>query len=156
MAVGFLGLGLLMTQSRGALLGIGVAVVLMGAYGNRWVRYGLPVLMVIAGLLVYSLGVEELLDPAVGAGVERNLEKRQELWDRAVYISQDFAFTGIGLRSFPVVVDLLYPLFLIRPNARLPHPHNLYLDMVASLSVSPASWPSGPCWERGEGWCGRF
>ena len=60
-------------------------------------------------------------------------ESRQELWERAVYISQDFAFTGIGLRSFPKVVDLLYPLFLIGPNARVPHPHNLYLEVVASL-----------------------
>ena len=133
LAVGLMGFGLLMTQSRGALLGTGVAVVLMGAYWNRWVRYGLPILVVLAGLLVYSLGVEGLLDPAVGAGVERKLESRQELWERAVYISQDFAFTGIGLRSFPVVVDLLYPLFLIGPNARMPHPHNLYLDVVSSI-----------------------
>ena len=132
-AVGLLSLGLLMTQSRGALLGTGVAVILMGAYGIRWVRYGLPLLVIIAGLLVYSLGVEGLLDPAVGDGVERKLENRQELWERAVYISQDFAFTGTGLRSFPVVVDLLYPLFLIGPNARMPHPHNLYLDVVASI-----------------------
>ena len=131
--MGLTGSGLLMTQSRGALLATGAALVLTGAYWYRWLRLGLPVLILTGGLLFYTKGVESLFDPVAGSGLENNLENRRELWQRAVYITQDFPFTGIGIHSFPVVVDLLYPLFLSGADAGVPHAHNLYLEIVVSI-----------------------
>ena len=110
-------------------------------------------LMVAGGALLYAQGADGLLDPAGGASVERTWEGRKELWQRALYISQGFAFSGVGMGSFPVVVDLLYPLFLIGPDAKLPHAHNLYLHVAATaglpgfvaLSMLLAAW-GGMIW----------
>jgi len=48
---------------------------------------------------------------------------------------QDFAYTGIGLDTFDTVLWLLYPPFLISPEMRLFHAHNIYLQVGIDLGV---------------------
>ncbi len=149
-----LGMVLWLTGSRGALLGVAAALAVTAAWTCRWIRLGLVALALVAGVWVYGAGADVLLDPVGGASVERTWAGRLELWQRAVYISQDFAFTGIGLGMFPVVVDLLYPLFLIGPSAQMPHAHNLYLQVAAvagfpgwvALFMLLGAW-GAICWE---------
>jgi sorbitol-specific phosphotransferase system component IIC len=129
-ACGFIGLGLLMTQSRGALLAVGVALALTGAYWSREVRKGLLFLL-IAGALALPIAAEVLPD-SIELPSKGMLAKRQEQWERGVFIAQDYPFMGIGMRSYPIVVDLLYPLSLSGPDARIPHAHNLYIEVAAS------------------------
>jgi O-antigen ligase len=50
-------------------------------------------------------------------------------------MGQDFAFTGVGLGMFHQVVQILYPLFLIRPDAAIPHPHNILLAQMVDTGV---------------------
>jgi putative inorganic carbon (HCO3(-)) transporter len=59
---------------------------------------------------------------------------RLEIWSRALYALRDFAFTGFGLGSFDRVVDLLYPLFLMGPEAGV-HAHNVLLEIALSLGI---------------------
>jgi len=126
------GAGMALALARGALLATALALVITAAWSGRWMRRGVLLLAVVGGVLLYTTEASVLMDPAGGAAVERTWEGRKELWQRAVYISQDLPFTGIGIGSFPVVVDLLYPLFLIGPDARMPHAHNLYLQVAAT------------------------
>ena len=42
---------------------------------------------------------------------------RLEIWSRAIYMLQDFPFTGIGMGAFRQVANLLYPFFLAGPDA---------------------------------------
>ena len=130
-----MGVGVLMTQSRGALLGTVVALILTGVCWKRRFKWELLVAAGAGGLVLYVLGVEALLDPIAGSGLKHNLEGRQALWQRAVYIIQDFPFTGIGIYTFPVVVDLLYPLFPAGPSVWIPHAHNLFLQVAVDIGL---------------------
>jgi putative inorganic carbon (HCO3(-)) transporter len=60
---------------------------------------------------------------------------RVELWQRALYIMQDFPYTGLGPSTFPLVVPVWYPLFLIGPDVQPGHAHNLYLQTGVDLGV---------------------
>ncbi len=135
LAFAITGIGLVLTQSRGALLGTVVALAITGALERRWVRWLLLMLMVGFGLLIYRVGIGAILGPVGTGGLEHTWEGRQELWNRALYIIQDFPFTGIGMHTFPVVTDMLYPLFLLGPNARVPHAHNLYLQVAVDIGI---------------------
>jgi O-antigen ligase len=64
-----------------------------------------------------------------------NLQSRQELWLRAIYINQDFALTGVGLGMVEPVIRLLYPTFLLPPEIRFNHVHNMYLQTGAELGL---------------------
>jgi len=129
------GIGLLFTQSRGALIGAVAGVCLAGALAYRWVRWAVLPLAVGGVLWVYFFGIGTVIDPPAMTGLSHTWEGRKELWDRAIYIIQDFPFTGIGLHTFPVVTDLLYPLFLAGPNARAPHAHNFYLQVAVDTGI---------------------
>jgi hypothetical protein len=132
-AVSVIGFGILMTQSRGAMFSSGIGMVLIGAYYKRWVRQWGIILILLGSLIAYWLGLGSFFSAETRKEFEFNIETRKELWQRAVFISQDFPFTGIGMRSFPVVVDLLYPLSISGPNSRQPHAHNLFLEIVVAI-----------------------
>ncbi|MCL4369616.1 MAG: hypothetical protein M1380_01730 [Chloroflexi bacterium] len=56
---------------------------------------------------------------------------RMEVWNEATCMIQGCPFTGTGLSAFPVVLDALYPSFLMGPDARIPHaPQHPPADVV--------------------------
>jgi putative inorganic carbon (HCO3(-)) transporter len=124
-------LTLLLTQSRGALLGFTAAmVVLVIGRGRRW-AWLVPLLAVVVILSVFSYGVpgsfewvieSTITNAALSGGI------RLELVSRGVYMLQDFPLTGIGLGMFPRVVPILYPLFAVGVGGEVVHVHNLYLQ----------------------------
>jgi putative inorganic carbon (HCO3(-)) transporter len=73
-----------------------------------------------------------------GTGLLDTLETRMELWDRAVYMLQDFPFTGIGLGQFSPVLHALYVPLLVPPGQFVPHAHNLYLEYALELGIPGA------------------
>jgi putative inorganic carbon (HCO3(-)) transporter len=139
-----LGAVLVLSQSRGAWIG---AVAGLGAM--LWVRWRrMRGVLALAGLvlalgLVYA-GPQTAVQAAfASAGLGDagnlastiNLEGRLELWSRALYAIQDFPFTGCGLGTFRRVVQVLYPLFLIGPDADLGHAHNVFLQVALDLGL---------------------
>ncbi|MBK9091369.1 MAG: O-antigen ligase family protein [Anaerolineae bacterium] len=127
---------LLLAQSRGALLGAAIALPVMTVlYRRRWLWVWLLLLAVgltwawRAGI---SLSPDTLLGQSAVLGAS-SLQGRIELWSRALYILQDFAFTGVGLGMVQPVVNLLYPLFTIGPDAQFLHAHNIYLQTGAEM-----------------------
>ena len=62
-----------------------------------------------------------------------NLSGRLEVWSRAWYAIQDFAFTGAGMGTFGPVANLLYPYFRLGPDAHVPHAHDLFLQLGVDL-----------------------
>lgn len=138
---------LLLTQSRGALLGFGVAliVMLLLAAGTRprWLlaAVGLLLLAVIAVMNVNGpeFGAAALFETTgqafESASVVNSLAGRQEIWSRAIYGIQDFPFTGMGMNTFRRVVHILYPLFLISPETDLGHAHNHLLQTGLDLGI---------------------
>ena len=145
---------LVLTQSRGALLGFAVAllVVVVGRvraplkrastqrrpYGRdrRWL-WLVPVLAVAAaagwaatwGRPYGAQPLLNLVSDKAWDSVVRSGEERLELFSHALYALEDFPLTGVGLGMSPRVLPLLYPLLLVRLEPELPHVHNIYLQV---------------------------
>lgn len=124
-----------LTQSRGAILALVVTCALLPLLYNprRW--WLVPAILIPVLLVVLLLGPSNVMDVVVVSDSQGSARERVELWDRALRMMRDFPFTGIGLGLFEPTVVSLYPLFYSRPDAPLPHAHNLYLEMGVEFGV---------------------
>lgn len=130
-----MGIVLFMTQSRGALMALAVVLVLIMPL--RWRRWGwlLSLAIVIAGVIaLQSLGVSMTLDILIASDTLASLEGRLEVWSRALYMIQDFPFTGVGMGLYGEMADLLYPFFIHSPGT-VEHAHNLFLQVAVDLGI---------------------
>lgn len=136
---------LFISQSRGGLIAFGLNIAAMLAcralliINLRPILIGgrLSVLLVILGLILafswqyanLSLLLNSLLaNPSLGG-----LDARLEIWQRAIYIIQDFAYTGIGMGMFEPVSLLLYATYVSKFD--IPHAHNLFLQVAVDLGL---------------------
>jgi putative inorganic carbon (HCO3(-)) transporter len=126
---------LVLTQSRGGWIAAGAALFVALAW--RWPRLWWLAVPAAAGLgvLAWRGGLPRLLDLVSFGGSLRSWEGRQEIWSRAIYMIQDFPFTGIGAGTFGRVANVLYPFFLLGPDAQVPHAHNLFLQVAVDLGI---------------------
>jgi len=124
---------IILTQSRGALLAIGV--IFVGLICLRW-RYGWLSLLVIAvgGAFAIELwGINAIMD-FLSAGISlAGSEGRMDVWTRGFYMVSDFPFTGIGMGTFENVAGALYPSMIT--SEVIPHTHNLFLQIAVDLGV---------------------
>ncbi|MEM7801115.1 MAG: O-antigen ligase family protein [Chloroflexota bacterium] len=142
---------LIITQSRGALLGFAVAMLLVGWLAGTWPRRlvkagilsGLILLILLILLTDVGFVVERLsylggfsLNP-VGAPDEGifSLTGRLEIWARGIYGLQDFPFTGMGMNTFRRIVHVLYPFFTLSPETDIAHAHNHLLQAGLDLGI---------------------
>ena len=136
---------ILFTQSRSAILGLLLAlvfIVFVVASRDRRHLYALVLLTVfaVAGGLRLANDIPVLpqftgLDGAQSALSDTSLAGRWQIWTRAVYGIQDFAFTGMGLGTFRQMVHILYPLYLVGPGPDIGHAHNHLLQTGLDLGV---------------------
>jgi len=128
--------GIVLTQSRGGMLGLVVAIfvlvfILTGNKG-RLLLFGMSVSVVLAALL-FPHDFLTLLSGMVSDSAISTSAIRLEVWSRAYYMIQDFPFTGIGMGNFRTVLELMYPLFLT--TEIIPHAHNLFLQIATDLGL---------------------
>jgi putative inorganic carbon (HCO3(-)) transporter len=130
---------LLLSQSRGAWLGLcaGIALLLLLKYS--WMRW--------AGIVLAAMSVPVALffKPWAGWGQisgngfidsgELSLAVRQEIWSRGIHGIQDFPFTGMGMNAFRKVVHVLYPLSTIPPEVDTASCHNQLLQTALDLGI---------------------
>ncbi len=135
-------LTLVLTQSRSAWLGLVAGGAIFLCAVGRWGRIVLVVTLLVAVGVIVSAGPETIVQKLVetpeletGTLFTPNVEGRMEIWSRAIYGIQDFAFTGMGMNNFRRVVHLLYPLFLIGPDADIGHAHNEFLQAGLDLGL---------------------
>ena len=139
---GLLGsLALLVGQSRSAILGLALSMLLLLWLGGRWGRIT-TLLAVGAGMVAFvAMGAPQLLDagsdtPATAAFVgSLDASSRVEIWTRALYTIHDFPFTGMGLNNFRRVMPILYPTFIIPPGLDIAHAHNHMLQVAVDLGL---------------------
>jgi len=129
---------LLLTQSRGAWLGLLVASVAFLAWHSRTTRMA-AVLCLAGGIaLVAAIGPERALGAVISASGRRinsNVSGRVELWSRAISAIEDFPLTGMGMNTFREVLPVLYPTFLTEPTTDVAHAHNQLLQTALDLGV---------------------
>jgi putative inorganic carbon (hco3(-)) transporter len=127
-------LTLILTQSRAAWIAMALVILLIIYFRFRfgWI---LIIISGIAGVVgIYILGINNIIDMISSSGAISGIDGRVEIWSRAIYMIQDFAFTGVGMGTFGDVADLLYPFFLYAPGT-IPHAHNLFLQVAVDLGV---------------------
>jgi putative inorganic carbon (hco3(-)) transporter len=137
-----------LTQSRGGLVGLAAAVLLV-IVATTWLRSrwlllaGIVLLSLVAVDTVYYQRLETfttLLPAGTLAAVDselaiRSLDGRIEIWSRAIYGMQDFPLTGMGMGTFRRVVPILYPLFIVGPATDIAHAHNQWLQTGVDLGI---------------------
>ncbi|NLD74729.1 MAG: O-antigen ligase family protein [Chloroflexi bacterium] len=127
---------LVLSSSRAGLTAgvLGVCAVL----AIRWPKVVLPILgagAVAAAVIVRGVSLESIGEIlSAGGGSVAGLAGRVEIWQRALYILQDFSFTGLGYGCFEPVVEVMYPLFLSASGTQ-PHAHNLLLQVGVDLGL---------------------
>ncbi|MDX1522749.1 MAG: O-antigen ligase family protein, partial [Anaerolineae bacterium] len=135
-----LALIILLSQSRGALMGGGVALLGMSLlHDRRWgILWGLVGLGVAAA--VYRYGFNPLLESLLGRSDlfgDKSLTGRQQLWQQAVFIINQFPLTGVGFGMFEPTVRQLQsaPEMLVQASREFKHAHNLYLQAGVELGL---------------------
>jgi len=128
---------LLLTQSRSAIIALvlaaGLLIILRWRWGWVLVASAASLVLILYQSALFP-GLSRTNGNAVASIESLGLEGRIEIWSRAIYAIQDFAFTGIGMGSFTEVIDLLYPLFLSSPG-KVSHAHNLFLQVAVDLGI---------------------
>jgi len=133
---------LIMTESRGALLGLAAAVVvtpLAAGKGRRAAALAVAVTAVLCVGVWLSTGAPEQTrerlthDTSSGTG-------RVDLWTVGLRMVEDKPFTGVGAGNFPVssIHYLLRPGTIVRDEFIVDHPkvtHNIYLQVLSELGV---------------------
>ena len=128
------GAALLLSQSRGATLALGVAAIVFFVLRLPRARW--------LALALIGVGIFEA-DHFWGTQLIRSLivqsalvsgNNRVDIWARTLAMLQDFPLTGIGLGQFGPAVDFLYP-FINRPAGLVFHAHNLFLQVAVDLGL---------------------
>jgi putative inorganic carbon (hco3(-)) transporter len=126
---------LVLTQSRGAWMGLAAAVMVLVTLRWSWSWLALPLVAIASGLAAWRIGFGRTADLVLASQALGGADQRLEIWSRALYMLQDFPFTGIGMGTFRQVANLLYPFFLAGPGTEIPHAHNLFLQVGVDLGL---------------------
>ncbi|MEW5988796.1 MAG: O-antigen ligase family protein, partial [Chloroflexota bacterium] len=140
-----LGLGLLLAQSRGAIVGLVAATaawLLWRRISWRALLTWLLLLVLIGPLLLAGLGAAgrwnawvARLDAASRGGGSNSVNwvSRLEIWRVAGEVLGDYPALGAGLYTFDPVSRANYVYDLVGPDYPLTHAHNLFLQTGVSL-----------------------
>lgn len=128
----------LLTQSRGAVMGLAAALLAFLAWHNRMTRFVAAGIVAGVAVLTLVLGVERVADLAIsrsGPQMAHNVSGRVELWSRAIYAISDVPFTGMGMNVFRKVMPEWYPTVLAMPGLDVAHAHNHLLQAALDLGI---------------------
>ena len=139
---------LVLAQSRGSYLGLisMIALFILSIVPRRFRAVVLIVagigLVIVIGVIVFQpnllvglIGGTSASETTDALAVIESANGRTEVWSRAIYGIQDFPFTGMGMNTFRKVVNVLYPFFLISPDADIAHAHNEFLQAALDLGI---------------------
>ena len=131
---------LILTKSRGSFMGVSVGLLALGIWWHRRFLWAIPAAALGLFVAVQVWGGETLAQFAlrmdiVGGGVTGTVQSRMEVWQRAIYMIQDFPYTGIGIGTFEKVANIMYPFFLLGPDTKVTHAHNNLLEAGVDVGI---------------------
>ena len=128
---------LLLTQSRGSIAGVAVGLFALALWHNRRFLWAIPLAALGIFVMVQVWGVGNLAEflSRIDTPGGVTLAGRMEAWQRAIYMIQDFPFTGVGIGTFDPVAHILYPFFLVGPDIQIPHAHNMLLEVAVDFGI---------------------
>ncbi len=136
-----MGLILVASQSRAGIVGFAVSIVVWASIVYRLDRR-IVVFLAAAGVIaLFFLPIPAVLTQLDVVTAATSGEKgisvigRLEIWQRAVLALGDYPLTGMGLGTFRQTVNLLYPLFTIKPSTDIAHAHNFFLQTGLDFGI---------------------
>ena len=125
-----------LSQSRNSILGMAITflVAFLLCYPRRW--YLLTFVPIVIAIMIWIILHDVRLYSywvMMRGEVAISFQQRVTIWARAIYMVQDFPFTGIGMGNFERLADSLYP-FSIDPGG-IHHAHNLFLQIAVDLGI---------------------
>lgn len=149
--LGMIGVGILLSLSRGAWLGLAISLgVMMLVWSEQARKLVAPLVGVLA--LIIVMAMVGLLPPAISARITSVTDnfgifdvrdvpptsenfavvERMAHWQAGWYILRDYPFLGVGPGNYPTVYERYY----IPPwREALGHAHNYYLNMAAEAGI---------------------
>jgi len=113
-----------------------LAAIVLFLLAIRWRRGWIAILFAGIGalFLVSYIGITPLIDIILGGQNIDGVNGRFEIFSRALFMIQDFPYTGIGMGSFTSVADTFYPFLYASPGS-INHAHNLILQVALDLGI---------------------
>lgn len=130
---------LILTQSRGGLLGLGVACAVMLLVQWRWGRWVLVIatMAILIGLPFFSTALLDVISdapPGELLGGTSTLGFRQRMWGQALLAIHDYPFTGVGLGAFADLMWFFYPIAVYATDD-VGHAHNFFLQTALDVGI---------------------
>jgi O-antigen ligase len=138
LAAALIGGMMLLTQSRGAILAVATAVgVMLAARDWRWLivaalAVAATVMLLQADVLSSPVPLDIESDAALAVD---SAQRRLALYARAIYIIQDFPYTGAGMGLVNDLLSHRYPLFGSPMPTKVGHLHNFFLHAGAEMGI---------------------
>ncbi len=143
---------LILTQSRSALIGTVIALVVGAVWAvekRRVCFLSIVVITSLAGVLTImtfdnfsiwsriSAVISQVVFGEAGSGRSVSLAGRVELWMPALAMIVDMPFSGIGLNTFPVVLQEFYPTKYYDPvySPFISNAHSIFLQTALDLGL---------------------
>jgi len=123
-----------LTQSRGSWITFLVIILILLIMRWRWGWIGVVVVAIVSIIAIFMLGPNTLLQEIVDETNIGGINGRIEIWSRAVFMLQDFPYTGIGMGTFSDAIENLYP-FNPPIIGVVSHAHNLFLQVGIDLGI---------------------
>lgn len=129
----------LLMQSRGAWMGLVVAIWAFLTWRGRMIRVLSAVVVGAAIVLVGAVGPTELLDLAVSRSGQAPVDTvtvRLQLWSSALHGIKDYPFTGMGMNAFRKIMMTRYLTPLVKAHyTDVSHAHNHLLQAALDLGI---------------------
>jgi O-antigen ligase len=123
---------LILTQSRGSYLGAVIGLLALAIIKDKRYLWGVPLLAILFLTILQRTAQGDIkvfidiIDSTRGGGT---LPGRLEIWQRALFLIQDFPYTGVGIGTLSPITNMLYPYFHFS-NAKVYHAHNMILTVA--------------------------
>ena len=98
---------LALTQSRGSFIGIGVGLLALAAWYDRRALWAIPVIALAIFAVFQSGRGWQLTQFVLRVDADSpTVQRRVEIWQRAIHMIQDFPHTGVGMGAFNTALNM--------------------------------------------------
>ena len=129
-AIGIMGIALILTFSRGCWLGIILAIGLLAIIiDKRFILLGIVMILLLPFFLPDTI-MQRFM--SIGNMEDTSTSYRVYIWMGTIAMLKDYWISGVGMgiTSF----NTIYPLYAYN-NIKAPHSHNLYLQIIVEYGI---------------------
>jgi len=128
----------ILTQSRGSILGCVIGVVALLIWRNNRFVILIPIILIalLVSIQVLSNGNINDFITLLDTGEDTTLQVRFEYWKSVILLIRDFPLTGTGLGTYGKIFNELYDFIPFAARGKdFFYAHNMYLAVVADLGI---------------------